>query len=67
MSTLYITEPDVNRLAQLFYERSGLTLSALAKPEICIGLTAVFQELGFEVVDGVYNKMTAEQEAKDVW
>lgn len=39
------TEVELNRLAQLFYEASGITLSRMTdKPMIVAGLRAVFEK-----------------------
>ena len=52
MLVLQITEINVNRLAQKFYEASRLSeIPMTAKDQICDGLTAVFEELGIEVTN----------------
>lgn len=49
---LHISGTDVNRLAQRFYEASGISLPSMTdKPLIVKGLVAVFEELGVEVFD----------------
>lgn len=41
---------EVNRLAQLFYERSGIRLPAMTdKPKVVAGLRAVFEDMGIHI------------------
>ena len=51
-----ISETDLNVLAQVFYENKGpevvVRRSMTAKEDITAGLRAVFETLGFEVVEG---------------
>lgn len=47
-----LSATDVNRLAQLFYERSGIRLPAMTdKPKVVAGLRAVFEEVGIHIED----------------
>jgi hypothetical protein len=46
---LVITDVDVNRLAQTFYEASGINVLHTDKPLLVAGLRAVFEELGIDV------------------
>lgn len=50
MIHLRIDETDVNRLAQRFYEDSGISLPSMTdKPKIVAGLRSVFEALGIQV------------------
>ncbi len=50
MSKVSISETDLNRLAQRFYEASGITLPRMAdKPMIVDGLRAVFEAVEVRV------------------
>lgn len=47
---LSLADIEVNALAQLFYETSGINLPNMTdKPKVVAGLTAVLDELGITV------------------
>lgn len=60
--TITLTQTQVNRLAQRFYEASRLPMLMTDKPLVVNGLLAVFEEIGVTVEDDTKETYVPEDE-----
>ena len=62
-SKLNLTEVEVNRLAQAFYDAAALTLPSMTdKPKIVAGLKAVFEQIGIVITEEELDDRLTEKE-----